>query len=196
MNINALIPVKTLPFSKTRLSSVLPLQMRQKLVLSMLTHVIKTLQQSELFNEITVVSADLSILRHAKDSGINTATEVTHELNSSLEEQAKLLRDDAKTPLLTIASDLPFITVNDITQLIHLANVNQIVLAPAKDNGTNALITKPLYSIPFQYGKDSFTRHSNSAEDKKLQIGIYRSETMEMDIDTPSDYALLLEKIG
>lgn len=62
MKYSALVPVKTLALAKSRLQDHLSPYQRERLVLDMLEHVIHTLCESEIFEQVYVVSADLKVL--------------------------------------------------------------------------------------------------------------------------------------
>ena len=62
MKYSALVPAKTLAFAKSRLQDHLSLYQRERLVLDMLEHVVHTLCESEIFEQVYVVSADLRVL--------------------------------------------------------------------------------------------------------------------------------------
>lgn len=62
MKYSALVPVKTLALAKSRLKDHLSPYQRERLVLDMLEHVVHTLCDSEIFEQVYVVSADLRVL--------------------------------------------------------------------------------------------------------------------------------------
>jgi 2-phospho-L-lactate/phosphoenolpyruvate guanylyltransferase len=62
MKYSALVPVKSLARAKSRLADHLPRLQREALVLDMLSHVVHTLCESELFEQVYVVSADPRVL--------------------------------------------------------------------------------------------------------------------------------------
>jgi 2-phospho-L-lactate guanylyltransferase (CobY/MobA/RfbA family) len=61
------------------------------------------------------------------------------------------------------------------------------VISPSIAKGTNALLRNPPNAIPTRYGLNSFDAHVAEAESKKVHLEVYRSEDLEVDVDTPSD---------
>jgi 2-phospho-L-lactate guanylyltransferase len=62
MKYSALIPMKELALAKSRLAAHLSQDQRARLVLDMLQHVVLTLNDSEIFEQVYVVSADPGVL--------------------------------------------------------------------------------------------------------------------------------------
>ncbi|HEY0753586.1 MAG TPA: NTP transferase domain-containing protein [Ktedonobacteraceae bacterium] len=84
MKYSALIPVKALGLAKSRLASQLSQQQRETLVLDMLQHVIHTLCDSEVFEQIYVVSADTHVLELASFWGAEALREAQAGHNPAL----------------------------------------------------------------------------------------------------------------
>jgi 2-phospho-L-lactate guanylyltransferase len=80
----ALVPVKTLANAKSRLAPHLSQHQRTSLVLDMLRHVIHTLCESELFEQIYVVSADARVLELALRWGAEALRESQSGHNPAL----------------------------------------------------------------------------------------------------------------
>ena len=64
----------------------------------------------------------------------------------------------------------------------------QIIIAPSRDGGTNALFLQPAQAIPFAFGRGSFVRHQRLAEDAGIPVRIVESASLLFDIDLPEDY--------
>lgn len=187
---NVLIPVKSLSAAKSRLAGYLSLEERKKLMLQMLTHVITTIKSCETLTQIAIVTPDLLVQHLAKQNGIKILHEEKPGYNEALTYAA---HHENEHPLLTIAADLPLVTTQDILQLITRAQRYDLVLARSKDGGTNALVTKQPLLIPYLFGQNSFEKYKQEAAKRKLSIGVYQSETIAFDIDTPQDLQVLQE---
>lgn len=85
MKYSALIPVKTLALAKSRLAPYLSQDQRERLVLDMLQHVILTLCDSELFEQIYVVSADPCVLAYVQYWGAEPLREARPGHNPALQ---------------------------------------------------------------------------------------------------------------
>lgn len=195
MSLHALIPIKQLSYSKSRLSHLLTLNERSDLVIQMFTHVYQTLIGVSAISSIHVVSSDTKISDLTKQMGIQLFPDSQKGLNMALSQSASNFKKQ-HTSLLTLSSDLPYITKDDILSLVVLSKKYPLVIGPSKDNGTNAILSTPPLLIPYQMGKNSFSKHKQYADKQKIPYGIYKSETLERDIDTPSDYLALKNPIA
>ena len=64
---------------------------------------------------------------------------------------------------------------------------NKVVIARAKDLGTNALITTPPNAIEFQYGSQSALAHVQQAHINGLKVEVLDLRDLSQDIDLPKD---------
>jgi 2-phospho-L-lactate guanylyltransferase len=181
---HALIPIKSLTAAKNRLAATLSNEDRKNLVLRMLDHVIETLQLNNEISQITVVTPDEEIKKHLEKKEVNILPEEKPGYNESLTKAAVHEKGNA---LLTIAADLPLLTAYDVIHLLDLAKSHDIVLAPAKDGGTNAVFMKFSLILPYLFGEKSFESYKKASKERDLKVGIYQSETIAFDIDTEED---------
>ena len=95
MKYSALVPVKTLALAKSRLATHLSRYQRQTLVLDMLQHVISTLCDSEIFEQVYVVSADPGVLEAAQHWGAEALRETQPGHNPALQAAARTIMERA-----------------------------------------------------------------------------------------------------
>ena len=88
MKYSALVPVKSLALAKSRLASHLSQHQRATLVLDMLQHVIHVLCESEIFEQVYVVSADTRVLELASHWGAEALRETYPGHNPALQAAA------------------------------------------------------------------------------------------------------------
>ncbi len=63
-----------------------------------------------------------------------------------------------------------------------------VVIAPdAGETGTNALLLRPPFLLPFSFGPVSFARHCALARAAGVEPLVYRSPSLAHDIDLPDD---------
>jgi 2-phospho-L-lactate/phosphoenolpyruvate guanylyltransferase len=207
MKYKALIPVKALSSAKSRLASYLFQNQRETLVLDMLHHVLRMLLDSELFEQVSVVSADERVLEHAHMWGAQALLEEQHGHNPALH-AAALRIQTVETPLadalskegfrsdkgslsealLTISADLPLLTTLEIRCLLEQSEQHEVILAPARDGtGTNAILVRPPLIVPYVFGPNSLHRYVEAARQKHLSHKIYCSTGLACDIDTVDD---------
>jgi len=163
MKYSALVPVKRLALAKSRLSGHLSRKLREMLVLDMLQHVVSTLCESDLFEQVYVVSADVQVLELVQDWGAEPLREIQPGHNPALQAAAQIILERAawrhriqtssgpqallasehegrrtsqmsqNIGLLTISADLPLLSQEDVRMLLAYGERSQVVLAASTD---------------------------------------------------------------
>jgi len=194
MSTFAVVPVKTLLKSKTRLSNFFTFEERTRFTLAMLEDVLNALKSSNV-SKTVVVSSDLTVERFAKNFGMTFLKETQQGLNQAINQATKWCVRNAAEWVLVLPADVPLITSKDINQLVKLALNNSVVISPSRNGGTNALLETPPGVIPPRFGPDSFKKHICEALAKHAQTKIYVSSNVMLDIDSEKDLEQLL-KVG
>lgn len=115
----AIIPVKPLRESKSRLAAVLSPDERADLTGFLLQRTIKILLQTPLIDRIMVVSRDTEALKLARQSKAVTLAEGDRPgLNVALLRAAYVAAAQRATGLLILPSDLPLLTVADVEMML------------------------------------------------------------------------------
>ena len=199
MKLWTIMPVKPLLRAKSRLSGVLSPTEREKLALNMLVRNVELLKSIPSVLGTLVISRDTKLLSIVRDlGGIHTVQESGQpELNSALLRATDLLRSWGAEAVLILPTDIPLVTAEDIEQIVHLGRLRDtVVIAPdSQKNGTNALLVHPPGIIQYSYGEGSYARHITFAELAGLNVQVYESERIAVDVDTPSDL-LLYERLA
>ncbi|GCE24654.1 hypothetical protein KDA_01380 [Dictyobacter alpinus] len=192
MKYTALVPVKSLEEAKSRLAAHLTPTQRASLMLDMLHHVLSTLQESQLFDHVSVVSADPRVLQKAQAWHAQALVETQAGHNPALTAAAMYERQQGASALLTISADLPLLQVDDVHQLVVRSKSYDVVIATSQDgSGTNALLTRPPLVLPYLFGINSRYRHQREAERLNLSCSVQSSLGLALDIDTIEDITAL-----
>lgn len=183
-----IIPVKHLSKAKSSLSTALTLAQRRELVLNMLADVLNAVRDARSVAGTIVISPDEEVLNFARNNGVIGILEPGIELNEAL----KLAIDQAAlkgaSSVLILPSDLPLLRAADIENIIAMASPpRDVVIAPSKDNGTNALLLLPPDVINLRFGGESFPSHLAEARRVGIRPHIYRSTNIAIDIDDVED---------
>jgi 2-phospho-L-lactate guanylyltransferase len=194
MSTFAVVPVKSLLKSKTRLSNFFTLQERSLFTLTMLQDVLNALKRSNV-NKTVVVSSDLTVERFVENFGMTFLKETREGLNQALNQATKWCVRNAAKWVLVLPADVPLITSKDINQLVKLALNNSVVISPSRNGGTNALLQTPPGVISPCFGSNSFEKHICKALAKQVRTKIYVSSNVMLDIDSEKDLEQLF-KIG
>jgi 2-phospho-L-lactate guanylyltransferase len=160
--------------AKGRLAAVLDPPGRRALARQMLDHVLETLKQ-----------AGISPVRIADGD---------RDLNVDVAAAARLVEGEGATDLLVVMADLPYLTADDIAALLEAGRQSPVVIAEAKDGGTNALLLRPPTVLQFSFatGQPSAARHAAHARAAGIEPAIVRRPGLARDIDTPADLASLV----
>jgi 2-phospho-L-lactate guanylyltransferase len=194
MSTFAVVPVKSLLKSKTRLSNFFTFQERTLFTLAMLQDVLNALKSSSV-NKTVVISSDSTVERFVKNFGMTFLMETQDGLNQALNQATKWCVRNAAEWVLVLPADVPLITSKDINQLAKLALNDSVVISPSRNGGTNALLQTPPGVISPSFGSDSFKKHICKALAKHVRTKIYVSTNVMLDIDSEKDLQQLL-KVG
>jgi len=192
----AIIPVKRLSEAKSSLSEAFDPEKRQRLVLAMLADVLNAVHRSPSVSGAAVVSPDERVLSFARLHGAEGIAEPGLGLNEALNHAIRHAISRGIDSVLILPADLPFIKSVNIENLITMASApKDVVIAPSKAKGTNALLLRPPDIINLRFGGESFPLHVSEAIRAGVKPRIYRSQTVAIDIDEPIDL-LSVETLG
>ena len=169
--------MKSMDLAKGRLSGVLDAAGRRALAQQMLEHVLATLREAGLAN-VQVASADNG----------------TGDLNADVAAAARRAEQQGARELLLVMADLPYLTAADIAALIEAGRTSDIVIAEAKDGGTNALLLRPPTVLQFAFAtaRPSAAFHADHARNAGIEPAFVRRPGLARDIDTPDDLRALV----
>ncbi|MBC7118565.1 2-phospho-L-lactate guanylyltransferase [Methanothermobacter tenebrarum] len=184
MKIYGIIPVSPFAHAKTRLSPTLSPSERKNLLKVMLKDVTKSLKEN--VDEVIVISADKEVLHFADELKVQTLKEKGQtDLNGALEQAVEWCESKCDKVII-VPSDVPLIGKANIKGLIQDAEKYDIIIAPAKGGGTNALLFPPR-TIKLRFGDCSFFEHIKEAKRLKLSIKIHDSFYLSLDVNTAED---------
>lgn len=194
MSLWAIVPVKPLRRGKSRLSEILSEDERAHLNHQLFVHTIDILKEVDAITDILVVSRDSDVLTEARDLQVRTVTENgTPELNAALRRATLFSKVFSTEGVLIVPADLPLMSPEDVNAFLdERTEAPCVVIAPdRRRQGTNLLFTNPADLLTFSYGKESFSRHIQLAQENDAQVVIVENERIALDLDLPDDYVLL-----
>lgn len=173
----AVVPMKAMDLAKSRLAGVLDAAGRRALAQKMLDHVLETLRKAGIAR-IHVASSD-------QGEG---------DLNADAAAAARLVESEGATQLLLVTADLPYLCIEDIAAMIDAGRESAVVIAEAKDGGTNALLLRPPTVLDFAFATNqpSAGLHAERARSSGIEAVLVRRPGLARDIDTPADLAALV----
>ncbi len=120
-------------------------------------------------------------------SRVETGPEL--QLNAALTQAASYVVARGASAVLILPTDMPTLTVQDVQAMASpRGREPQIIIAPSRDGGTNALFLQPAQAIPFAFGRGSFRRHQRLAEEADIPVRVVESASLAFDVDLPEDY--------
>jgi 2-phospho-L-lactate guanylyltransferase len=118
-------------------------------------------------------------------------------LNESIDAAARELAKPGESTLVVlgdVAGALPE-EIEALYQCIDpSAEGAQVVLAPARDGGTSALLRAPADAIPSRFGPDSGRKHREQAERSGISYHELSLASLSIDLDRPEDVDDFLEQ--
>lgn len=209
MNVWAIVPVKPLRDSKSRLAHILSPDQRAELTGDLLRRTLEILANVPAIQRTLVVSRDAGALKLARQHGAMTYEESDkQDLNMALTRAAHITAAQKADCALVLPADLPFLTAEDVTMVLEAASPESCnggngylsrrrgmaICSDHDDNGTNALLVCPPTGFAFQYGPGSFQRHLAEAERLGVPRCIVHAPGIKFDLDTEEDYEAYLAR--
>jgi 2-phospho-L-lactate guanylyltransferase len=191
----AVVPINKLASAKSRLAPYLSEADRRELVFWMASHVLAALQDSELVESIAVVSPDPLVLRWVKEQGLLPLFQAGDGLNAGLDLGRRWAADVVGAEaMLVLLGDLPCVTPDEISRLLHHSTPPKLVLAPDRfERGTNGMLLPLEVDMPFVFGESSLQRYQAQACEIGFPVELFRAPGLTFDVDTLAELSLLLE---
>jgi len=190
----AVVPVKDLRGTKSRLAPVLDPAARAGLTLYMMGRVVTRALKAGV-DAVGVVSPDPIVLGEALKRGATPLAQKSRGLNPALEEGRLWATENGASALLVLPADLPLIEAEDVTEVLAGAAGAPVVVAPdGARSGTNALLLRPPDALPFLFGPGSFEAHLGAARDRGAEARVCENGHLSFDLDTAGDLAKYREE--
>ncbi|MDQ3603455.1 MAG: 2-phospho-L-lactate guanylyltransferase, partial [Actinomycetota bacterium] len=169
----AVVPVKDLWGTKSRLAPVLDPGARAGLTLYMMGRVVRAILEAGIV-DVCVVSPDRMVLEEAKRRGATPLVQESRGLNPALEEGRRRALELGASTLLVLPADLPLLDAEDVLAVLQEAGEgSSAVISPdGALSGTNALLIQPPDVLPFAFGADSFEAHLGAARRRGLAVRV------------------------
>jgi 2-phospho-L-lactate/phosphoenolpyruvate guanylyltransferase len=182
------IPMKSPKRSKQRLVGSLSDTARESLSLSLFENTLVFFQRHFPMLDVLVVSESLDVLALAQTYEANTLfDDGENGLNGALDFACDWVKQTGYDSMLIVPSDIAMLDPAEFVALMSAAGDTNVVIAVAKDGGTNALLTSPPDAIQFEYGCDSAAVHQANALNNRLACRSLHLSNLALDIDQSED---------
>ena len=190
--VSAVVPVKDLRGTKSRLAPILDPGARAGLTLYMMGRVVRAIREAGV-GDICVVSPDRIVLEEAKRRGATPLVQESRGLNPALEEGRCRALELGATTLLVLPADLPLLDAEDVRAVLQKVGAGpSVVISPdGARSGTNALLIQPPDLLPFAFGPESFEAHLGVARRRDIRLTVCERPHLAFDLDTAGDLARL-----
>ncbi len=196
MSVVVAVPVKDLVNAKQRLAAFLFPPERRDLAGAMLEDVLEALAGARI-GQVLVVTRDPDVEALAARHGAGTLREESnlgHTEAVAHAQRAALARGAAR--FLTVPGDVPCVTPAELRTLLKtpLDAPGALFVPSLSGFGTNAALLEPPDAMSLKFGEPSFDNHLVAARAAALRPLVLRLPGIGLDIDTPDDLGLLLER--
>jgi 2-phospho-L-lactate guanylyltransferase len=185
--IGAVVPVKTLPSSKSRLRPWLDSPSVERLSIAMLSDILETLRRVRAIDRIAVATPDPRIAEVAHEVGAEVLSTSVVGLNPSIEAACEVIAPTADDAALVVLGDVAGAQAADIEALLDAGALRGVALAPSNDGGTSALLRTPRDTIPAAFGPNSARAHRELAASAGVPFEEPALPSLAIDIDERAD---------
>ena len=192
--VTAIVPMKPLDESKTRLRDHLGIDERAELSAVMLAKVLAALRDSEI-SATVVVGGDARVREIADCHNAAWSRDEFNDLNLAVSEAFDRVWDSGGAAAY-IPGDLPMLTDSEVYGLVELASqTSGITICPAHDGGTNALVVPADLGFAPRLGTQSHMKHRGLAESLSIEFRELWTPGFELDVDTIDDLRSCLHRL-
>jgi 2-phospho-L-lactate guanylyltransferase len=191
--IAAVVPVKALPSSKSRLRRDFDTSFVERLATAMLRDVLAALVRVPALGRVVVVTPDTDVAEVARSAGAESLVRDDPGLNPAIEAAAAEVTDGPGDGVLVVLGDVAGARSEEIAQLLEALDGPGVALAPSRDGGSSALLRVPRDVIPAGFGPESAEVHRERAKRAGVRFLEVALPSLAIDIDRREDLAALLD---
>jgi 2-phospho-L-lactate guanylyltransferase len=184
----AVLPVKSFPAAKQRLSGGLDPPRRAALAEAMFTDVLEALGRARL-DGILVVTAFPGARRIACERDVTVVEDQEAGHNAAAALGVQVAKQSGAERILLVPGDCPALDPAEIDQLLaRPATPPCALIVPDRHGtGTNALLIAPPDALSPSFGPGSCQRHLELARERGTDAELVELPSLALDIDTPDD---------
>ncbi|MAI78953.1 MAG: 2-phospho-L-lactate guanylyltransferase [Deltaproteobacteria bacterium] len=187
---SAVIPVKSLTKSKSRLSKTFAQTELEALSLSMLQDLLTALLATPALDRVAVATPDDRAAALAERLGAEALHGPDSSLKSAIDHSPEKLGLAENDALLIVLGDLPDAQPSELQSLFDALKETQspaVALAPSSDGGTSALLRNPHSAIPSCFGPNSAALHEEAAQKGSVPFKKVNVPSLHLDLDSVAD---------
>jgi 2-phospho-L-lactate/phosphoenolpyruvate guanylyltransferase len=188
----AILPVKSFPNAKQRLSPGLDAPVRRQLAEAMLDDVLVALSATSV-DEVIVVTAGEQPGALARRRGARVISDREQGHNEAAQLGVEEALRASADRVIMVPGDCPALDPSELDALLArpTAERSLIIVPDRHGTGTNALVIKPPDAVGPAFGPGSCERHARLARAAGIPHAVVNVPSLALDIDTPDDLAAL-----
>ncbi len=185
------LPMKAFDQAKSRLSPAIAPVQRQRLSRALFERTLAFFGHCFPGMDRLVVTPSPQVGDAARACGAAVAMEPAPQgLDAAAQRAIDYAAVHGYRQLLIVPGDIPVWLRTEVHALLALGARREVVIARARDGGTNALLLRLPARFRCAYGEDSARRHAHAARSAGLSVAVCQPPFMAHDIDRPQDCLL------
>jgi len=190
--IAAVVPVKAVDASKSRLRADFDAEDVRLLATAMLRDVLDALAAVPAIARVVVATPDAAVARIARDSGAEAWVRDDPGLNAAVESATAWLAAEGADGVLVMLGDVAGARPEEIARLIASLDGNGVALAPSRDGGSSVLLRVPHDAVAAGFGPESAKVHRERALTAGVRFVECALSSLAIDVDRREDLELLI----
>jgi 2-phospho-L-lactate guanylyltransferase len=190
--IAAVVPVKAVDASKSRLRADFEAADVERLATAMLRDVIAALADVPTIARVVVATPDAEVARLARDAGAEALVRDDPGLNAAIEGAAAQLAAEGAEGVLVMLGDVAGARAEEIARLIDSLDGDGVALAPSRDGGSSLLLRIPPDAIAAGFGPQSGAVHRDRARAAGVRFEECALPSLAIDVDRREDLEQLI----
>jgi 2-phospho-L-lactate guanylyltransferase len=191
LRVRAIVPLKHPACARRRLLEALTPKQRHSMYFTLARRIITALRGVPLVQDTLIVTSSAEVEMFAGHMGVRVMHRLRDEgINAACEAAIAASAAAGVGSALIVPGDLPLVTSESLLALLQSARLDErgVTLVPDRRHlGTNALVCTPADAIRLSFGPNSFAEHLRTARAHGLEVRIFESGELALDIDEPED---------
>jgi len=182
------IPIHSFDNPMSRLSNSVDLKTRRSLQKALLVNTVNSFKAENMDIFLISNSHDVEVISDELD--VNLFKTNVSGLNQEIIEFTTLIKNYQNWAICH--ADLPYLNKFNISVFLNEIENNKIVISKSDDNGT-PLIGGSVFFNNFQYGKNSFIKHTSALTKQKIEFKQIYNKELYFELDTPQDFEIFIK---